>query len=109
MKLSPFKRGDTWRIIFAWKNDGVAINLTDCQAKMQIRKKRTGTLLAEITDADGITITGLTGELEAAFPASMTADIEVGTHETSIQVTFPSGDVQSSDSIDIPVIEAVTR
>ena len=109
MKLSPFKRGDTWRIIFAWKNNGVAIDLTDCTAKMQIRNKRLGTLLAEITDQDGIVITGNTGEVEAAFPATVTADIDVGTHETSLQITFPNGDVQSSDAIDIPVVEAVTR
>ena len=109
MKLSPFKRGDTWKIIFSWKNDGTPINLTGCTAKMQIRKKRIGTLLAEITDTTGISIQGTLGQVEAAFPAEMTADVEIGTHETSLQITFDSGEVQSSDTIEIPVIEAVTR
>lgn len=109
MKLSPFKRGDTWKIAFVWKNNGIPIDLSGCTAKMQIRKKRVGTLLAEITNTAGITIAGTAGEVTAAFPSFMTADIDIGTHETSLQITFPSGEVQSSDAIDIPVVEAVTR
>jgi len=109
MKLSPFKRGDTWKILFSWKNEGTPINLTGCTAKMQIRKKRIGTLLAEVTNANGITIAGTLGQVEVAFPANITANVESGTHETSLQLTFPSGEVQSSDTIEIPVLEAVTR
>ena len=109
MKLSPFKRGDTWKILFSWKNEGTPINLTGCTAKMQIRKKRTGVLLAEVTEANGITIAGTLGQVEVAFPASITADVEAGTHETNLQLTFESGEVQSSDTIEIPVLEAVTR
>ena len=109
MKLSPFKRGDTWRLTFAWKNNGTPIDLSGCTAKMQIRKKQSGILLAEITDEDGITITGETGEVDVAFPSVVTADVEVGIHETNLQITFESGEVQSSDAIDIPVVEAVTR
>lgn len=110
MKLSPFKRGDTWKITFVWKNDGTPIDITGCHARMQIRKKRVGTLLAEISDDDdSITIVGASGEVNVAFPASITALVDPGVHETSLQLTYPSGEVQSSDSIDIPVIEAVTR
>jgi len=110
MKLSPFKRGDTWKIIFTWKNDGSPIDLTGCTAKMQIRKKRVGTLLAEINSPTDITITtGGVGEIIAAFPTDITSTVEPGTHETSLQLTFPSGEVQSSDAIEIPVVEAVTR
>jgi len=110
MKLPIFKRGDTWKITFVWKNNGTPIDLTGCHAKMQIRKKRVGTLLAEITDdADDIEIAGSTGEVNVAFPALITRDVEVGTHETSLQITFPSGEVQSSDAIEIPVAEGVTR
>lgn len=109
MRLSAFKRGDTWKIIFAWKNAGTPINLSGCTAKMQIRKKRSGVLLAEINSPDDITITANTGEVEAAFPPLVTADIDVGVHETSLQITFPSGEIQSSDAIEIPVVEAVTR
>jgi len=109
MKLPTFKRGDTWKITFSWKSNDTPIDLTGCTARMQIRKKRVGTLLAEITTGQGITISGTAGQVNVAFPASITSDVDVGIHETNIQVTFPSGEVQSSDILEIPVAEAVTR
>ena len=109
MKLPPFKRGDTWNLVFVWKSNNTLIDLTGCTARMQIRKKRSGTLLAEISTDNGIEIAGSEGRVNISFPANITANVEAGTHETDLEITFPSGDVQSSQTLDIPVIEAITK
>lgn len=110
MKLPAFRCGDTWKVTFAWKSNNQPINLAGCTAKMQIRNKKRGDLLAEVTTSNGITINGSAGTVSVTFPASMTIGIEPGVHDTNVQVTFPgSGEVQSSTVIDIPVLAAVTR
>jgi hypothetical protein len=110
MKLPTVKRGDTWNLVFVWKNDNTPIDLSDCTAKMQIRHKRTGVVLAEVTTTSGITITGPEGRVNVSFPTTATSTVEAGVHETDLQITFTtSGEVQSSDTLEIPVVEDVTR
>jgi hypothetical protein len=110
MNLAPVKRGDTWIFSFTWKNDGRPIDISDCTARMQIRKRRIGTLLAEVDSESGIIINGSIGKVTATFPASATSLVEVGTHETDLQLTFTTtGEVRSSQTISITVVEDITR
>lgn len=110
MNLTPVKRGDTWTFSFTWKNGNTPINLTDCTAKMQIRKRKVGTLLAEADTSNGIVIDGPLGKVTATFPASDTALVEPGVHETDLQLTFTStGEVKSSQTMIVTVLEDITR
>lgn len=109
--LSPYKRGDTWRIPFAWRQyrNGPSIDLTDCTAAMQIRNKRTGELVAE---ADEFVFEPRDDE---DFPSIVVAvfnntqDVEPGTHLTDLEVTFADGTKQSSATFSLPVIADQTR
>lgn len=108
--LSTVKRGDTWIFSFVWKSNGTPINLSDCTARMQIRKKKTKALLAEVSTNDGIVIEGSIGKVTATFPATLTSQVETGVHETDLQITFTStGEVRSSQTLNITVDEDVTR
>lgn len=108
--LATVKRGDTWRFSFIWKSNGTPIDLSDCTARMQVRKKRVGTLLGEVSSIDGITIIGIEGKVDAVWSADITAAMELGMHETDLQITFTStGEVKSSETLTITVIEDVTR
>jgi hypothetical protein len=110
MNLAPVKRGDTWIFSFTWKNDGTPIDISDCTARMQIRKRRIGTLLAELDSESGIVIDGPIGKVTATFPASATELVEPGVHETDLQLTFTStGEVRSSKTMTVTVLEDITR
>lgn len=110
MNLATVKRGDTWNFIFNWKTNDTPIDLTGCTARMQVRKKKLGTLLASVTTEDGgITIDGLLGKVNISFPADITSSCEPGTHDTDLEVTFTTGEVRSSQTLQIVVLEDVTR
>ena len=109
--LPAVKRGDTWNFVFSWKNNNIPTNLTDCQARMQIREKRTGELMGEVSTANlSIIIEGIVGKVNVSFPSSITALIPPGTYETDLEITFPvTGQVQSSGTLQIVVDEDITR
>lgn len=109
--LATVKRGDTWRFSFVWKSNGTPIDLSDCTAKMQIRKVcRTRTLLAEVSTSPNISIDGINGKVDVVFPADITDGVEPGTHETDLQITFAStGEVRSSQTLSLTVNEDITR
>ena len=111
MILATVKRGDTWNFIFNWKSGNTPIDLTDCTARMQVRKKKLGTLLASVTTEDGgITITAEDGKVSVSFPASATDACEPGTHSTDLEITFTStGEVRSSETMDLVVLEDISR
>ena len=108
--LATVKRGDTWRFSFVWKSNGTPIDLSDCTAKMQVRKRKVGTLLAEVTTSPDIIITGADGKVDVVFPADVTSTVEPGVHETDLQVTFTStSEVSSSQTLTLTVLEDITR
>lgn len=110
MNLATVKRGDTWIFSFTWKSDGTPIDISDCTARMQVRKRRLGTLLAEVSTDDTISIEGQNGKVTATFPATITSDVEPGIHETDLQLTFTStGEVRSSQTLVLTVQEDITR
>ena len=108
--LATVKRGDTWSFSFVWKNDGTPIDLSNCTARMQVRKRKVGTLLGEVNSDNGITIIGVDGQVNVSFPPEVTALVEPGVHETDLQLTFvQTGEVKSSDTLTITVLEDITR
>ena len=109
--LPAVKRGDTWNFVFAWKNNNIPTNLTDCEARMQIREKRTGELMGEVSTASlSIIIEGIAGKVNVSFPASITETIPPGTYETDLELTFPvTGQVQSSGTMQVIVDADITR
>ena len=110
INLATVKRGDTWNFSFVWKDNGTVIDLTNCTARMQIRKRKVGTLLGEVNSDNGITIVGVDGQVNVSFPADVTALVEPGVHETDLQITFTqTGEVKSSDTLTITVLEDITR
>jgi hypothetical protein len=110
-KLSTVKRGDTWNFVFTWKDNNQApVDLSDCTARMQIRKKKVGTLLAEVSTNNGIVIDGPLGKISVTFSATMTDTVEPGTHDTDLEVTFTSSsEVKSTPTLQITVEEDITR
>ena len=102
----PLKRGDTWRIKFAWvQEDGSAYDLSECEATLQLRDQR-GRLVGE---PDDIEIDPETGTVTVIFEPETTASIPLGTHYTDLQVAFLDGDIRSSQTCILPVIADQTR
>jgi len=105
-KLPSVKRGDTWRFQFVWKSNNDPIDLSGCTGSMQVRARRTKTLVAT---ADIVDIHGPTGTIDVIFNSSTTTNAPAGTHETDLQIVFPDTTVQSSSTIQIIVEEDVTH
>jgi hypothetical protein len=106
-----FKRGDTWKLSFAYKDDiGTPIYLTDCSARLQVRDKRTKSVLLEGTMATGeVVITAVTGAVDITFLPAVTELVTLGTHETDLEMTYSDGTVESTETMNIKVIEDITR
>ena len=52
-------KGNTWQSVFTLFKDGVAINLSAAEVRIQIRRKATSATAEEtLTEADGITVSG---------------------------------------------------
>mgnify|MGYP000588911791 CR=1 FL=1 len=112
------KRGDTWKATFTWQDsDGNVIDLTDCTARLQLRKKRRQVELegttypAEIdltTSNGGIDITGTEGKVEIEATATQTASLDPDNYVTDLEISFPDGTVTSSQTLDVIVERDVT-
>lgn len=104
--LPHLKRGDTWRLAFVWQQaDGTAVDLTGCTAALQLRDAR-GRLVGT---PDDITLDLATGTVQVTFEPDTTALIPSGAHYTDLQMTFAAGEVRSSQTCLLPVLEDQTR
>lgn len=113
------KRGDTWRPQFVWQDgSGNPIDLTGATARLQLRQKReqielSGTsypaeLDLKSTEGD-IVITESEGKLEVEASATQTSSLEPKNYVTDVEITFPNGDVRSTQTIDVIVERDVTH
>lgn len=70
------EKGATWRQNIQWKDDdGLAIDLTNYTARMQLRREYRTNIIHELTTENGgIDITALTGEIDLLIEATDTAD-----------------------------------
>lgn len=108
--LFTMKRGDTFKLTFRYQNSGgSAIDLTGCTARLQIRAKRTGTLLLEAATASGVTVYGPTGTIALLVTPDKTRTLPIGTHEFDLELTYPDGTVSSTETSLVKVIEDITR
>ena len=100
--LTAHLRGDTWAgfILTANENDGYStpISFTSADVVFQVRKtaSRSAALLLELTTEylGGLTI-GTSGGQSAIIAAPRIVDIAAGNWAWDIQVTYPSGTVQT--------------
>lgn len=102
------KRGDTWSQTFAWKQGsetGDPVDLTDCTARCQLRD-RADTLILDCTSY--LTVDGAAGTVSVLAPASAMENFPVGRLSFDIELTFPDGTVQSTETMTLKVIEDVT-
>lgn len=102
------KRGDTWAQAFAWKQGletGLPVDLTDCTARLQLRDK-TDALILDVSEY--LTIDGPAGTVTLSVPASATEAFPVAKLQFDIELTWPNGTVQSTETMFLKVIEDVT-
>jgi len=110
MSQIDIKRGDTWVAVFEYRDpeDGV-VDLTSCDAFIQVRRRRTRELLLTITTGDGIVIDGPAGEITLNVSADETAKLPIGTHDYDVRVTWPDGVVRTSPTFLLRILEDVSR
>jgi hypothetical protein len=100
------KRGDTWNQSFEWKQGsetGDPVDLTGCTARCHVRD-RADTLIADVTDY--LTVYGLAGSVD--LTRVPTEDFPVAKLQFDIELTWPDGTVQSTETMTLRVLEDVT-
>lgn len=102
------KRGDTWSQSFAWKQgsaSGAPVDLTGCTARLQVRTRADALVL----DATAyLTLDGTAGTVAVSVPASATELFPVAKLQFDIELTFPDGTVQSTETMALKILEDVT-
>jgi len=102
------KRGDTWRQVFYWKQgseSGPPVDLSGCTARLQLKDK--SKLL--ILDATAyLTIDPINGSLQTDVPASETVLFPLESLYFDIELTFPDGSVQSTETMRLQIVEDIT-
>ena len=100
------KRGDTWSQSFEWRQGsetGDPVDLTGCTARCHVRD-RADTLIADVTDY--LTVDGPAGTVDLALVPTET--FPVAKLQFDIELTWPDGTVQSTETMTLRVIEDVT-
>lgn len=98
------EQGATFRLSFTWSTSagvdgsgvpiaGTPYDLTDCTARMQIRKSYTSPALVSLASGDGITLGGPAGTVEITVSDERTDALNVKTALYDLEIEFPSGDV----------------
>lgn len=107
MSVLTVKRGDTWRMVLSYKdNTGSPIDLTSCTARLQVRNKRSDQLLLDLDTTDGLTIDAAAGTVTVRY--DLPADLELGTHEFDLEMTYADGTIESTETMQLRVIEDIT-
>ena len=102
------KRGDTWSQSFEWRQGSEAgdpVDLTGCAARCQIRD-RADALILDVTDY--LTIDGQAGTVSLVVPAYETENFPVVKLQFDIELIWPDGAVQSTETMILRVLEDVT-
>lgn len=106
--LPAQKRGDTWRLVFRWlQSNGQPVDLTGCAARLQVRHATSKKLAAT---PDSLVVDLEAGTVTAVFLPTTIELVNPGQHYlTDMELVYADGSVQSSDTIQLPVAEDVTR
>lgn len=103
-----FKRGDTLFLTFTYTDSvtKLPISLVGSSAKLDIRNKNTKTVVVQTsTTTTGLTISSNVVTLNVT-PSPV---LPIGLYETDLEVTYPDGRKESTDTITIEIVEDITQ
>ena len=112
LDLPPIEKGATYRQVLLWKDPGnVAINLTGCAARMQVRETLTATaaLLELSTGNLGLLITPELGKIELYITAQATTLLPGLGGVYDLEVHLANSDVVRLIEGKIPFKDQVTH
>ena len=118
METLQVKRGDTLRRVFLFTDaDGQAVDLSGCAARFAAKPKGEDTVafyapMEPVAPGDPmratLTIDGPAGSIALFVSEDVMEGVEPMTYPADIEVTWPSGDVVSTETFQIKVIEDIT-
>lgn len=105
------EQGSTFTRTITWRDASTTpVNLTNCTAKMQVRKSMDApTAVLTLTSTTGITINGAQGVLALEVAAAKMAQVPAGTYVYDLEVTHPAGRVTRILEGKFTVTREVTR
>ena len=87
-------QGDTFHSEPVWKINTTPVNVTGYSALMQIKRAVDGTLIIELSSANGRIIVGTTdGKFTLNLTAAQTSALPMGNFVYDLQLTAPDGTV----------------
>lgn len=102
------KRGDTWRQVFTWRQGsetGPVVDLAGCSARLHLRG-RNRALVLDCTPY--LTLDAVGGSVTVEAPHEATESLPVGTLSFDVELTFPGGTRQSTETMNLIVDEDET-
>lgn len=119
MATKPFKQnitiiqGATLDLLVTWRagDPAVAVDLTGCTARMQVREKITSPtpLISLTTENGGIVLGGAAGTIRRFMDADDTADIDWKSGVYDLEIEFADGTVRRLLAGSVVVSPEVTR
>ena len=85
-------KGDSWQQTFTLTLDSTPINLSTADVKIQIVSGCSDTVLATLTEGDGITVGGASNN---SIIINKVISLDAGEYKYDLQVTFSSGIVKT--------------
>lgn len=108
MAAVVLKRGDTLLLTCTFLTGGTAVDLTGYTILSQARKCGNGGLLADLTIVILNQVTS-TGKFTVGQTAAQTALWAPGSYLMDIQYTDPLGFVRSTETVELEIVEDITR
>ena len=110
IKLTIYQ-GATYRKRFRWRAGGLLVDLTGCEARMQVREEvESATAVLTLTTADGgIVLGGDQGTIDLEISDEATAAIAWEGGVWDLEIALPNGDVTRLLMGSVSVSKEVTR
>lgn len=106
--IDDVKRGDTFELLFTWTQNDEVLPLTGCTARLHIKQLREDTALIEAVSGTELTIDEGAGTVTMVIPDADMAELTPGKYQLDLEVTFPTGKVLSTATIDFNVVKDIT-
>lgn len=89
------EQGATFNLSIIWKDaDGNGIDISDCTARMQIRKSYpSNEVVLSLTDTDGIFIGSVFGSIDIEIPADVTETLDLRRGAYDLEIENSAGTV----------------
>ena len=111
METITVKRGDTWTLQFIWERpDDTPLwtDVTGVSARLQARTSA-GALRISASSEAGTMVVEADGVVDMIIPATVMAKVPIGLHVFDSEVTLAGGTVQSTETVELSVVEDITR